>query len=237
MQLLVSVVSEDEVEAAVNGGADIVDVKNPAEGSLGAAGPGRIARIRDLTPRDLPVSVAIGDAPMLPGTMALAALGAASCGVQYVKVGLFGPRDATQAETLLRAVRLAVRDRFPGVRIIAAGYADAKEHGAVEPLDLPDASARAGADGCMLDTLGKGHNSLFGILDPSQVEIFVNKCRKLGLVSALAGSLGPADMPRILALGPDIVGVRSAVCGGDRANGRVQTGAVAGLKAALTERA
>src|SRR5688572_21812851 len=34
-RLLVSVVTLDEVEAALAGGADIVDVKNPAEGSLG----------------------------------------------------------------------------------------------------------------------------------------------------------------------------------------------------------
>ncbi|WP_416341240.1 (5-formylfuran-3-yl)methyl phosphate synthase, partial [Solidesulfovibrio sp.] len=40
MRLLVSVVREEEVAAAVAGGADIVDVKNPAEGGLGAAEPG-----------------------------------------------------------------------------------------------------------------------------------------------------------------------------------------------------
>ena len=36
MELLISVVGEDEVGPAVAGHADIVDVKNPPEGSLGA---------------------------------------------------------------------------------------------------------------------------------------------------------------------------------------------------------
>ena len=39
MELLISVVGEDEVGAAVAGHADIVDVKNPREGSLGANFP------------------------------------------------------------------------------------------------------------------------------------------------------------------------------------------------------
>ena len=233
-QLLVSVAGEDEVHAAVAGGADIVDVKNPAEGPLGAAEPWRIRNIRDLTPPDVPVSVAIGDAPMLPGTMALAALGAACCKIQYVKVGLYGTRNALQAETLLRAVCRSVRERFPTTKIIAAGYADAKDHGAVEPHELPALTSRAQADGCMLDTIAKGHPvSLFTLLDQVQLQSFVQECRQLHLISGLAGSLHVADMPRVLALGPDIVGVRSAVCGGDRSNGKVQAQAVAELKALL----
>ena len=39
MRLLVSVVDAAEARLAVAGGVDIVDVKNPAEGSLGAPAP------------------------------------------------------------------------------------------------------------------------------------------------------------------------------------------------------
>jgi (5-formylfuran-3-yl)methyl phosphate synthase len=39
MKLLVSVVSVEEAERAVAGGADIVDVKDPGEGALGAPAP------------------------------------------------------------------------------------------------------------------------------------------------------------------------------------------------------
>jgi uncharacterized protein (UPF0264 family) len=44
MQLLISVVAAEEVSAALQGGADIVDVKNPAEGALGASLPHIIRR-------------------------------------------------------------------------------------------------------------------------------------------------------------------------------------------------
>ena len=51
MKLLVSVADVREARVAVRGGVDIVDVKNPAEGSLGAPAPGMIARVRDTVPR------------------------------------------------------------------------------------------------------------------------------------------------------------------------------------------
>ena len=90
MRLLVSVVDAGEAREAAAAGADIVDVKNPAEGSLGAPSPAVIAAIRAAVPAALPVSAAIGDMPNLPGTAALAALGAAHSGAAFVKVGLWG---------------------------------------------------------------------------------------------------------------------------------------------------
>ena len=80
MKLLVSVVDAAEARLAVAGGVDIVDVKNPAEGSLGAPVPGVIAQVRDVLAAELPLSAAIGDLPCLPGTAALAALGAVRSG-------------------------------------------------------------------------------------------------------------------------------------------------------------
>ena len=90
MRLLVSVTDAHEARVAVEGGVDIVDVKNPDEGSLGAPSPGSIERVREVVPPERPVSAAIGDMPNLPGTAALAALGAARSGAAYVKVGLWG---------------------------------------------------------------------------------------------------------------------------------------------------
>ena len=90
MRLLVSVVDAEEAELAVAGGVAIVDVKNPSEGSLGAPAPGVIAQVRDVVPAELPLSAALGDLPCLPGTAALAALGAARSGAAYVKLGLWG---------------------------------------------------------------------------------------------------------------------------------------------------
>ncbi len=233
MQLLVSVVDEDEVAPAVAGGADIVDVKNPREGSLGAGFPHVIRRVRELTPADTPVSAAIGDVPNLPGMAALAAAGAAACAVQYVKVGLLGPRDAHEARALLAAVCRAAREQAPGVRIMATAYADAGMIGSVLPLALPAAAAEAGADGCMLDTAEKRGSTLLSTLSGAELAEFVARCREAGLICALAGSLREEHVSRIRELAPDIVGFRGAVCRGDRVDGRVDRAAVARLKALI----
>jgi uncharacterized protein (UPF0264 family) len=230
MQLLISVVNEEEAKSAFGGGADIVDVKNPLEGALGANFPRVIRRVRQCTPPRLPVSVAIGDAPDKPGATALAALGAAVCGVQYVKVGLYGTKKPRQAVFLLKEVCRAVREHDDGIRIIAAAYADAHKIGALPAPALPSVANEAGADGCMLDTAVKGEGSLFSHLGDDELRDFVQSCHKAGLICALAGSLGEADIPRVSEINPDIIGFRTAACLGDRIQGSVELQQVERLK-------
>lgn len=230
MDLLISVAAAEEVEATVQGGADIVDVKNPSEGALGANFPHVIRLVRQATPSHLPVSAALGDVPNLPGTISLAALGAATCGVQYVKVGLLGPSHAAEAVYLLQQVCQAVRETNDQTLVIATGYADAHMVNALPSLELPAVTAQAGAHGCLLDTVVKGSGNLFSHLDDSQLVQFVHQCRQFHLLSALAGSLTARDIPRVQEIGPDIIGFRTAACQGDRVNGRIDADLVRQLK-------
>ena len=57
---------------------------------MGANYPWVIKQIRAITPRNIEVSCTLGEVPNLPGSISLAALGAASLGVDYIKVGLYG---------------------------------------------------------------------------------------------------------------------------------------------------
>lgn len=230
MQLLISVVNEQEAKSAADGGADIVDVKNPIEGPLGANFPRVIRCIRQSTPSAVPVSAAIGDAPDKPGATALAALGAAVCSIQYVKVGLYGTPLPPQAVYLLREVCRAVRECDDKIKIIAVAYADAHKIGSLVPLELPVVAIEAKADGCMLDTAIKGCGSLFSHLDDDALRAFVQSCREHGILCALAGSLGEGDIPRLAEIDPDIVGFRTAACLGDRIHGVVDRRQVERLK-------
>ena len=235
MDLLISVVGAHEVAAAVAGQADIVDVKDPREGSLGAAVPHVIRAVRRATPEAIPVSVAIGDVPNLPGMAALAAAGAAGCGVQYVKVGLLGPRDHDQALALLAGVCRAARDADPAVRVMATAYADAHRTGSLPPRELPAVAAEAGADGCMIDTAQKSGGTLFTELSAADLERFVASCRETGLLCALAGSLRAADVPLLHELAPDIVGFRGAACRDGRRDGTIDLEAVRRLKSLVAQ--
>jgi uncharacterized protein (UPF0264 family)/GNAT superfamily N-acetyltransferase len=209
MRLLVSVTDAEEARLALAGGVDVVDVKNPAEGSLGAPVPAVIAAVRAVVPAGRPLSVAIGDMPHLPGTAALAAAGAAGCGADYVKVGLWGSSTEDEAVALLSAVREAVDG---GAAVIAAAYADAERAPGLPPGSLVAAARRAGVAGCLLDTAVKDGRGLFEWLDAHALTGLIADAHAAGLEVALAGALRAEDLPAVRATGADIAGVRSAAC-------------------------
>ena len=227
MRLLVSVMDAGEARAAAAAGADIVDVKNPAEGSLGAPSPAVIADVRAAVPAELPVSAAIGDMPDLPGTAALAARGAASSGAAFVKVGLWGVSTADGAVALLRAVR----DAVPGAVVVAAGYADARRvaHAPLAPELLPGVARAAGVGVCLLDTAVKDGRGLLAWLPPRALAALVGEAHAAGLEVALAGALRAEDLPVVRATGADIAGVRSAACGDGRRSGPLDAARVRAL--------
>jgi (5-formylfuran-3-yl)methyl phosphate synthase len=233
MRLLVSVVDGGEARAAAAAGADIVDVKNPAEGALGAPSPAVIEAVRAAVPEELPVSAAIGDMPNLPGTAALAALGAARSGAAFVKVGLWGVSTDTEAVALLRAVRAGVAG-VPGTVVVAAAYADARRvaHAPFAPELLPRVARAAGAGVCLLDTAVKDGRGLLDWLAPDALTALVAEAHAADLHVALAGALRAEDLPLVRATGADIAGVRSAACGDGRRAGPLEPARVRALQAA-----
>ena len=180
MLLLVSVVDPTEVASAIKGGADIIDVKNTREGALGASQPHTIVKVRQQTPASLAVSAALGDAPYQPGAVSLAALGAVTCGADYVKVGLHGVSNYDQTLHLMSAVRRAVKDQRQEVRVIAAAFADAASFGAVAPGDALEAAIAAKSDGFMLDTASKDGSTLFEHCNDEQLSQLIAKCHDRG---------------------------------------------------------
>ena len=191
--------------------------------SRGAAGPGaRLTR----------VSAALGDAPNLPGTFALAAAGAAACGVDYLKVGLRGLRGEDESLEFLAAVVRAAREASPEVSVIAAAYAEAAAIGSIDPETLPRVAQRAGAQGCLIDTALKDGRTLFDHRDGPAMARFIADCRRRGLLCGVAGSLGLRHVPLLVELGPDVVGVRGAICGGGR-SGRLDPRRLRSFRAAL----
>jgi uncharacterized protein (UPF0264 family)/phage baseplate assembly protein W len=217
MRLMISVISAAEAREALAGGVEILDIKNPAEGSLGAQSPQVIREIKKLSAGRVEVSVAIGDMPNLPGTAALAAVGAAVSGADYIKVGLHGPRNESEALALLGIIQQSVRE-YP-VSVIAAGYADFRRAGALDPGCLPRVAASSGIRGCLLDTAVKDGQTLFNFLNPQQLRDLAEQAHKSGLLFGLAGSLCEEDLPLAHDIGADVVGLRTAACRNNQRSG------------------
>lgn len=233
MRLLVSPMNMEEAQAALAGGADILDIKNPKEGSLGANFPWVIRSVADLARGKVPVSATIGDLEFKPGTSSLAALGAAFSGADYIKAGLLGVKTQDQAEEMLNAIVRAVKDYDPNKKVVASGYSDCLRAGSISPMLLPAAAAKAGADVVMVDTAMKDGKPTFDFMSEQDLSDFIELGHSNGLEVALAGSIGFSHLEILRRLQPDIIGVRAIVCGGDRRDG-VQEELVMEVKGALS---
>lgn len=198
--MLASVTSAAEAELALAHGADIVDLKNPAKGALGALDAAVVRGVVGAIAGRRPTSAVIGDLPMEADVLVGAAQGMAAAGVDYVKVGLFpgaGRADCVRALT-------AVARSTPMVGVM---FADREPD-----LDLVPLMREAGFAGAMLDTAGKGAGRLLDHADAAALDAFVRACRAHELVTGLAGSLEAPDVPRLLLLSPDFLGFRGALC-------------------------
>jgi uncharacterized protein (UPF0264 family) len=227
MKVLISPTSLEEAEAVLTGGADIIDIKNPTEGSLGASFPWVIRRVAErVKGQPITLSATLGDLPHKPGTAALAALGAIQAGARYIKAGLHGTRDYGQALEVMSAVTRTCREADAALLPVAAGYADYRRFGGLDPLTIVRVARDSGAALVMLDTAVKDGASLFDALSEAEIAGFLVAARAAGLATALAGSLRAGHLGALGRLGVDVVGIRGAVCcQGDRLT-RIDAGLV-----------
>jgi uncharacterized protein (UPF0264 family) len=206
----------DEARAALAGGADILDVKNPLEGSLGANFPWAIKAVVELAGGRVPVSATIGDLDYKPGTASLAALGAAFSGADYIKAGLLGVKSAEQAVDMLTNIVQAVKGYDRKKKVVASAYSDFSRVGSIPPMLLPKVAKSSGADVVMVDTAIKDGRSTFEFMSEQDLSEFISLGHRLGLKVAIAGTIGFEDLDMLKRIDPDIIGVRGIVCGGDR---------------------
>lgn len=218
MKVLISPVSIEEAKIVVKGGCDIVDIKNVTEGSLGAQGPWVIKEICEaFRSYNVLCSAALGDLPNKPGSIALASYGAAHCGADYLKAGLYGAQTYNDALAMMRHAVRAIQMVREDIIKVACGYADYKKFGGVSSMELVKAARDAGADVAMLDTAIKDGSTLFDVMSKQELIDFVDTAKDWGLGTALAGSVKEEHMDQVMEIDPDIIGVRGAVCeGSDR---------------------
>ena len=214
MHLLVSVTSAVEASAALAGGADLVDAKDPAAGALGAVSIEQFRRIVAAVAGARPVTAALGDAADEPAIEQTARVFAGS-GASFVKLGFAGISNTDCVAALITAAVSGAR-RGSGSRVVSVAYADADRAGSISPLRLVDVAARAGAAGVLLDTFDKQQGGLRELVAWRALTDWVASAHDTGLFVAIAGKLTASDLPYVRDAGADIAGVRGAACEGGR---------------------
>jgi (5-formylfuran-3-yl)methyl phosphate synthase len=217
MQLLVSVRAGDEVAAALAGGADIIDAKEPARGSLGPVSPEVLRAIAARLPERVPLSVALGDFTA-PDAVRRAVTGTEvprRRAPTYLKLGFAGERSEAVVTSLVAAALDVTAAMSVRPIVVPVAYADHVSADSLAPEDLLRAALAAGARGFLVDTCIKDGRGLLEWIDLERLRALSSCVRSAGLPLAIAGSLDPAGLDRLAGLA-DVVGVRGAACRGGR---------------------
>jgi uncharacterized protein (UPF0264 family) len=200
-RMLASVASEAEARLALAAGADIIDLKNPQAGALGALPLADIKSIVSVVAGVRSTSATVGDLPMQPSLLIEAVRQTADCGVDFVKIGFFAEGDI---EACIEALTPLARN---GIRLVAVLFADQTPDFGL----LPQLQA-AGFSGVMLDTCVKDGRNLLDHMPLTALQGFVKQADELQLYCGLAGSLQISHVAELSTLQPDYLGFRGALC-------------------------
>jgi (5-formylfuran-3-yl)methyl phosphate synthase len=231
-QLLVSVRSAAEAEAALRGGAALIDVKEPAHGSLGRASDEVIADVVRVVAGRRPISAAMGELLDAPGNVCPPN----DMPLTFVKWGLAGYTDRPAAvwRSALRRTLCELTGRQLSCRTVAVAYADWQRAQAPIPEEVCHFAVENGIGACLIDTWQKDGSTLLDWLSLQEIEHLQKSCRTAGVPMALAGSLGRVEIRLLLPLRPDWIAVRGAVCQGRQRSATVDEGKVRQLALLLS---
>jgi uncharacterized protein (UPF0264 family) len=230
MRLLVSVRNAEEARAALAGGAEIIDAKEPSLGALGAVSIEVLREIIGAVNGMRPVSAALGDSGDVE-LLASAARAAAEAGAMFVKVGFADVREMGAVRARLAKVMDGALLPTSPCAVVAVAYADWDEVGGAAPSTVLAAAAAEGAMGVLVDTVRKDGAGLFRCLGRAALGSLVREARERSLLVALAGRITVEDLAFAYEAGAEIAGVRGAACEYGR-EGRVRESRVRELVAA-----
>ncbi len=220
--MLASVNSVDEALLVLSAEVNIIDLKQPALGALGALDLDDIKQIVAVIAGRRTVSATIGDLPMQPEIVFNAVQLMAETGVDYIKIGFFPGND--WLGTLKKLSTLVPQKQA----LIAVLFADTQPD-----LTILATLKASGFVGVMLDTMDKQQGSLTQVLAAEQIATFVSQAKELQLLCGLAGSLRISDIPELIAYHPDYLGFRGALCQEHNRVGQLNVQAVSAIKEAM----
>ncbi|MGL6095085.1 MAG: (5-formylfuran-3-yl)methyl phosphate synthase [Fimbriiglobus sp.] len=225
--LLVSVRSAEEAAAAVDAGADLVDVKDPTRGPLGMAHHEAVAAVIAAVGGRVPVSAALGE---YSDTILTDAHWHLELDLQYVKWGLAGYTGGPAwGEDLLET-----RREVPSpIEVVAVAYADFTKANAPPPAEVARFAKRFRFRAFLLDTFVKDGKSLLDHLPAAEIAEMVAGLQRGGVAVAVGGSLAPEHLKKLKDVTPDWWAVRGSVCAGGKRGGVLDPVRVKKWKAAI----
>jgi len=222
-RMLASVNCLQEARIVQQAGADIIDLKQPALGALGALDTQTVHNIMHELGAENTISATIGDLPMQAELIGNAVQAMAATGVDYIKIGFFPSQSWAQVIKKLQPLTQS------GLKLIAVLFADQQPD-----LTTIEQFAKAGFVGVMLDTMQKSGGSLTQVMPLATIQNFVVSAKQQNLKTGLAGSLRTSDIDLLLPFQPDYLGFRGALCVQHQRTGKLDPVATLKIKSQLS---
>ncbi len=199
-QLLISVKNLEESRIARYAKADVIDLKDPSVGALGALDINVVRQVVQDVDGLVLLSATVGEGHATIDALIHDIALYASLGVDVVKIAV--NELFLQADFFSEIKQLTDQ----GIKIVAVFFAN-------EPIDISllKNMKDAGFYGAMLDTQTK-QTSLLELQTKLSLENFILTCKRLMLISGLAGSVNKTHIDPLLMLNPSFIGVRGGVC-------------------------
>jgi uncharacterized protein (UPF0264 family) len=226
----------DEAHIALEAGADVIDVKEPSRGALGAADRDTIEAIVRVVNGSAPVTAALGVLVDLVNESSNAPTQGRNlpAGVALFKIGLARCHELKDWQSLWRTTAVSIQAGVgnPHIQPVAVVYADWRTAQAPSPDEILEAAIDLGCPALLIDTYDKTAGNLFDHFPTANLDQFVRRVREHNIIAVLAGSLSGAAFELAVQLQADIVAVRGAACDGDR-RGSVSAQRVKDLKSSI----
>lgn len=218
-KLLVSVRNAWEAGEALAGGADVIDVKEPQFGSLGAASSATRAAVRlaVLPAPSFPPELSLSVRNTVPLSAALGELlehrGAPDPwqldGYSYAKVGFAGCAAIHDWEQLWRTWLASLPVSIAPVGVV---YADYRTVEAPSPWQVLHAAFATRVRTLLIDTCDKTSGDLLDRIAACELADVISGARSKGFSIALAGSITLDSLSEVLRFEPNWIAVRGAIC-------------------------
>lgn len=205
-QLLISVKNVEETAIALAGGADIIDLKNPDEGALGALSIAEIQAILTFIDGRKEVSATIGDVPMQADLIVRKVAQLQKLPLNFIKIGFFATGNyqvCLDAIQKLESQSTSIKNQ----QMIAVLFAELDY-----PDDLLEKIKQAGFSGVMLDTMHKNGKTYQDYYPTPVLSDLLKQVTANQLFFGIAGSLQLSHVKSAKKLMPYFMGFRGGVC-------------------------
>lgn len=201
-QLLISVKNVEEALAALETGADIIDLKDPHNGALGALDIAMSKQIIRAIDGRVILSATVGEQHESINALLEAIYSYHQIGTGIIKLAVNDLLADSDFKTEIRKITAK------NIKLVAVFFADE----AIDFIQLKQISA-LGFFGAMLDTKQKQKN-LTQLTTENDLRLFSQACVTNRLKYGFAGSLQAQQVDQLVAFNPTYLGFRGGVCEG-----------------------